>query len=166
MLAFGALDELNAEAADILRIMINTGARPSEITGLQSQHIKLDVPIPYIEIRAEGRSLKTHYSARDLPLVGVALEAMQRHPNGFPRYRDKTPSWSGLVAKYLRNNGLLENPKQSPYCLRHSLSDRLQNQGCEDRTRKEIMGHRPESIIYGSGSTLAIKAQWLEKIGF
>ena len=78
LLAFGALDELNAEAADILRIMINTGARPSEITGLQSQHIKLDVPIPYIEIRAEGRSLKTHYSARDLPLVGVALEAMQR----------------------------------------------------------------------------------------
>lgn len=166
LLASGALEGMNAEAADILRVMINTGARPSEITGLQEHHIKLDAPIPYIEIRAEGRSLKTHYSARDLPLVGVALQAMQRHPKGFPRYIDKTASWSGAVSKYLRENGLLEDPKQSPYCLRHSLSDRLQNQGCEDRTRKEIMGHRPESIIYGSGSTLAIKAEWLTKIGF
>ena len=67
-----ALDGLNDQACDILRVMINTGARPSELVNLSAQHIHLEADIPFIEIRAEGRRLKTFYSKRDLPLVGCA----------------------------------------------------------------------------------------------
>jgi hypothetical protein len=39
-----------------------------------------------IRIQAEGRILKTEHSQRDIPLVGLALDAMKRRPGGFPRY--------------------------------------------------------------------------------
>ena len=44
--------------------------------------------------RAEGRVLKTEHSERDIPLVGLALAAMRRHADGFPRYFDKGSSLS------------------------------------------------------------------------
>ena len=160
----GDLDGLNDQARDILRIMVNTGARPSELVNLTAEHICLSHNLPHIQIRADGRRLKTRYSERNLPLVGCALDAMRRHPEGFPRYRHKAAHWSNLTTKYLRLNDLLETPQHTPYSLRHAISDRLQNAGCEDRTRKEIMGHRPEGIIYGSGATLETKAAWLEKV--
>jgi integrase len=69
--------------------VLETGARPSEIINLSKARIVLDAEIPYIRIQAEGRLLKTDHSERDIPLVGLALEAMKRHPNGFPRYFDK-----------------------------------------------------------------------------
>ena len=166
ILEAGALSALNDEARDILLLMVNTGARPSELVNLVEKRICLDHPIPHIQIRADERQLKTKYSVRDLPLVGCSLDAMKNHPEGFPRYRFKSALWSNTVAKFMRQNGLLESDNHSPYSLRHSLSDRLQNAGCEDRTRKEIMGHRPEGIIYGSGSSLETKAKWLELVGF
>jgi integrase len=58
---------------------LETGARPSEIINLSMARIVLDAEIPYIRIQAEGRLLKTDHSERDIPLVGLALEAMKRH---------------------------------------------------------------------------------------
>lgn len=159
-----AFEGLNDQARDILLAMINTGARPSEIIGLQAQHIILDGNIPIVKIRSEGRALKTKYSERDIPLVGVSLEALRRHPDGFNRYREKASGWSNAVTKFMRQNNLLETDSHSAYSLRHSLSDRLLNVGCEDRIRKEILGHRPETIIYGSGSSLETKLLWLSKV--
>ncbi len=164
LLAPEALSGLNQEARAILLVMINTGARPSEIIGLAPSHIRLDDTIPTIQIAAAGRALKTKYSERTIPLVGVSLEAMRLHPDGFLRYRDKATTWSNTVTKYLRENNLLETERHSAYSLRHALSDRLLNAGCEDRIRKEIMGHRPETIIYGSGATLETRAEWLGRI--
>ena len=161
-----ALAALNEEARDILLLMVNTGARPSELINLKTEHISLGNPIPHVKIRPHNRRLKTKYSERDIPLVGCSLEAALRHPNGFKRYYGKSENWSAATNKHLRQNGLLESDNHSPYSLRHSLSDRLQNAGCEDRTRKEIMGHRPEGIIYGSGSSLETKAKWLGLVGF
>jgi len=164
ILAKNQLDGLNEQARDILLIMINTGARPSEIIDLHPHHICLDDNIPHIVIKPEGRSLKTKYSNRSIPLIGVSLEAMRRQPNGFPRYRGKATTWSSTVTKYLRENKLLESENHTAYSLRHALSDRLQNAGCEDRTRKEILGHRPEGIIYGSGASLSTKSDWLSQV--
>ena len=59
--------------------MLETGARPSEIINLSKVRIVLDAEIPYIRIQAEGRLLKTDHSERDIPLVGLALEAIKRH---------------------------------------------------------------------------------------
>lgn len=164
LLAPGALEGLNHEARAILLTMINTGARPSEIIGLEPKHICLADNLPTIKITASGRALKTKYSERTLPLVGVSLEAMRLHPNGFPRYRNKSTTWSNTVTKFLRENQLLETDRHSAYSLRHSLSGRLLNIGCEDRIRKEIMGHRPETVIYGAGSTLETRLEWLGRV--
>jgi integrase len=164
LLAPDVLTGLNPEARAILLAMINTGARPSEIIGLEPEHIRLADNIPTIKITALGRALKTKYSERTIPLVGISLEAMRLHPQGFPRYRDKSTTWSNTVTKFLRENHLLETERHSAYSLRHSLSDRLLNAGCEDRIRKEIMGHRPETVIYGAGSTLETRLDWLERV--
>jgi hypothetical protein len=43
--------------------------------------------------------MKTDDSRRDIPLVGVALKVMRKHPDGFLRYRDKADSLSALVNK-------------------------------------------------------------------
>jgi hypothetical protein len=86
----GALDGLNEEARDVLYVMIETGLRPSEIVNLQPNTIHLDASIPHVCIQSDGRRLKTEDSAREVPLVGDALEAMKGRPVGFPRYRDKS----------------------------------------------------------------------------
>ena len=69
--------------------------------------IHLDAPVPHIYITARERGaakreIKNATSERQIPLVGIALEAMQRHPQGFPRYREKTDSFSAAVNKSLR----------------------------------------------------------------
>ena len=166
ILAANRLSGLNDEARDIFLVMVNTGARPSEIIDLQEHHIQLAANQPHILIEPDGRDLKTKYSKRVIPLVGISLEAMLRHPVGFPRYLGKATTWSNTLTKYLRENNLLESGSHTAYSMRHALSDRLQNAGCEDRTRKEILGHRPEGVIYGTGASLEVKAHWLLKVAF
>jgi site-specific recombinase XerD len=90
LLAPDVLAGLNGEARAILSVMINTGARPLEIIGLEPEHIRLEGNIPTIKITAAGRALKTKYTERTIPLVGVSLEAIRLHPEGFPHYRDKS----------------------------------------------------------------------------
>ena len=111
------LNGLNDQARDVLLAMINTGCRPSEICGLMADDIRLSDTVPHIKIQPNAaRALKNQSSLRDMPLVGVSLEAMQRHPEGFPRYLGKD-RFSNAVNKYLRTNGFLESPDHSAYSL-------------------------------------------------
>ena len=102
ILAPGNLDKLNNDARDLVYLIMETGARPSELVNLTRDRIKLDGKIPHIGVEAlerdddaPGRELKTAQSKRDIPLVGLALEAMRRHPDGFPRYFDKADQFLG-----------------------------------------------------------------------
>ena len=115
LLATGALDALNEEARLIIYLVAETGLRLSEAANLRRHTIHLDAEIPYIEILPDGRRLKTEDSRREIPLVGVALEALRRRPNGFPRYRDKASSLSANINKYLENEWLASY--QGPYRL-------------------------------------------------
>ena len=94
---------LDAQARDALLVLVNTGARPSEVIGLLPHHIHLDDPVPHISIREESRQLKTDASVRDIPLVSVSLEAMRRRPEGFPRWRGRVTAWGGRVNRHLRD---------------------------------------------------------------
>lgn len=153
LLAPGALDGLNAEARGIMLGMINTGARPSEIAMLTAAQIKLAGPIPHIKIEPVGRTLKSPYAKRVIPLTGVSLEAFKANPNGFPRYADN-PALSDTVNKFLRENKLLETPEHSLYSLRHAFEDRLLAAGVDNRIRADLMGHRIDRERYGTGATL------------
>jgi integrase len=145
---------LNDQARDIALIMVNTGARPSEIANLQAQHITL-TGVPHISITPEGRQLKTKTSKRKLPLLGVALDAAARHPNGFPRYVD-SPSLSATVNKYLRMHNLAPTSRHVMYSLRHGFEDRMLAAGIDERVRRDVMGHSlGDRQRYGDGLPMA-----------
>jgi integrase len=146
---------LNEQARDIALVMVNTGARLSEVANLTRQVIHLDnVDVSHIEISGEDRELKTSASERKIPLVGVSLAAMKKNPDGFPRYADK-PGLSGTLNAYLRENGLLEGAA-TIYSLRHSFEDRQLVAEVDERIRRDLMGHALGGRQrYGAGMPLA-----------
>lgn len=163
-LSENALSGMNQEAKSIFLLMINTGARPSEISGLLPDAIILNHDVPHIKIYPNQREIKTIAAERDIPLVGNALEIMRQNPNGFPRYFDKSTAWSALVAKYLKAHDLLPTPEHRAYSLRHSFENRLQNANCPDRIFKELMGHEISGTPYGEGVWLSVARDWLLKV--
>jgi len=165
LLAPGALDGLNAEARRVMLVMLETGLRPSEICGLDATSIVLDGPIPHLAIVPnEHRRLKTKKARRLMPLVGVALKAMQAQPKGFPKYAGKAPSMSAVINQYLRANGLMPSEDHTLYSLRHSFKDRLRAIEPPGELLDELMGHSNGKPDYGAGHTLEQKRKWLQRI--
>jgi len=166
LLAPHALDGLNEDARFVLYAVMETGLRPSEVVNLRENAIHLDAPIPYVQVLPDGRRLKTQDSMREIPLVGVALAAMRRRPEGFPRYRDKSSSLSGTVNKFLEENGLRPTEDHTVYSLRHSFKDRLVAVEAPDSLIDSLMGHRTGKPKYGRGPSLELKLKFLELIAF
>jgi integrase len=164
VLADGALNGLNDEARDIVLVLMETGARPSEIANLSKARIVLDAEIPHIKIAAEGRLLKTDQSEREIPLVGVALAAMRRHPAGFPRYFDKGSNLSATLMKHFKARKLLPTPKHSVYSFRHAFKDRLKAAETPEEAIDELMGHSNGKPVYGHGYSLQLKRKYLQAI--
>lgn len=164
------LDGLNEEARGILLIIIETGARPSEIANLLPSSFRMAHKVPHIAIEPredpdDPREIKTESSRRLVPLVGVALAAAQRHAaQGFPRYRDRENDLSATLNKYLRTNGLLPAGGHTVYSLRHSFEDRMKEGGLEDELRRLIMGHTVDRPKYGQGGLLDWRRRELAKI--
>ena len=159
-----ALDKLNAEARDILLLVAELGMRPSEVCGLLPQHIHADAKIPFVQIRPEERQLKNPQSERDLPLIGNALAALRRHPEGFSTYRDKADTLSATLAKALKKAELLPTPDHSLYSFRHSFEDRLIEEETPDKVIASMMGHKFQRPKYGKGPSLELKLRWLNRV--
>ena len=156
---------MNEEAVGIVHVMIETGMRPSEICGLEADDIALDAEVPHVKIRSKPkRRLKTVYSQREIPLLGIALLALQRFPEGFPAYRDRTTQLSSLVNKVMRGRDLLPTENHSLYSIRHSFQDRLTAADMGDRMQAELMGHKFSRPEYGEGPTLKHKLEWLKRL--
>jgi hypothetical protein len=166
ILAPGKLADLNEDARDVVYAVMETGARPSEIVNLTPQRIVLDAEIPHIKIAAEGRLLKTEHSERDIPLVGHALQAMQRHPEGFPRYFDKGSSLSATLMKHFKTHKLLPTDRHKIYSFRHSFKDRLKAVEAPEELIDEMMGHTTDKPKYGDGYGLKLKLKYLREIAF
>jgi integrase len=164
ILAPGALDGLNDEARDVIYVAMETGCRPSEIVNISKSRIVLDAEVPYICIEAEGRLLKTEHSERDVPLVGMALEAMKRRRNGFPRYADKGSNLSATLMKHFKKAKLLPTDKHSIYSFRHAFKDRLKAAECPEEMVDELMGHATGKPKYGDGYGLQLKARYIQSI--
>lgn len=150
----GALSGLNADARGLLLGMINTGYRPSEGAILTNSQIRLDGEVPYISIEPVGRELKTSYSKRRIPLVGVFLEVFRENPEGFEKYRDNNATLSATVNKFLAQNGMKETPDHTMYSLRHAFEDRMLAAGFDERIRRNLFGHALDRQRYGQGATL------------
>ncbi|MEP1332299.1 MAG: tyrosine-type recombinase/integrase [Lentilitoribacter sp.] len=160
-----ALATINDEARLIIMVMIETGARPSEIANLRRNNIHLNAEIPFISIApTDDIEIKTETSIRNIPLVGIALEAMKQSPEGFPRYYDKTDAFSGMVNKFCRENGLLETDQHSLYCIRHSFERRMKEKGVDFELRCRLMGHGIDRPKYGYDDDLTIPHRVLSEM--
>lgn len=160
------LSGLNEDARLVLFVMMETGLRPSEAVNLREGTIFLDGAIPHVKVLGDGRRLKTQDSAREIPLVGVALAAMRRRPHGFPKYRDRATVLSATVNKYLSENGLRPTSDHTVYSLRHSFKDRLVAIETPDSLIDSMMGHKTYKPKYGRGPSLELKRKFLEQIAF
>jgi len=159
------LSGMNKEAKAALYAFSETGAGFSELVGLLPEDIILNHDIPHIKIRRHDKhSLKTKYRIRTIPLVGFALDAFKKYPNGFTSYYERPDSLSGAIGKYLRENKLLPSDQHSPYSLRHSFQDRLTRANAPDRVQADLMGHKFQRPTYGDGSDLKQKHEWMTKI--
>ena len=160
-------DGLNREAQLMIFAMCDTGARITELTGLENSDIFLDGKIPYIRIRPNKiRVLKTPQSERDLPLVGASLYAFKSLGGNFKRYFGKPDLISNTINKYCRENNIFPSKNHSLYSLRHSFEDRLTAVEPPDKVQAVLMGHRYMRPRYGDGPSLEQKKLWLDKIAF
>ena len=166
LLAPNALAGLNPQARAILLGMVNTGMRPSELAALQPEEIYLDDSVPHLSLQPLGRHLKSENAERNIPLLGVSLDALRAFPGGFARYQGNSASLSATVNKFLRENDLLETPAHSLYGLRHSFEDRMLAAKIDERIRRDIMGHSLGRERYGAGGSLEMVAELLSPIAF
>lgn len=169
ILARGAMSSLNDEARGIVLALIETGARPSEIANLRPEAIRLTHAVPHIAIEPyddpdDPREIKTASSERIVPLVGVAKAVFERHPKGFPKYRNRENDLSATLNKYFKVHGLFPTTKHKIYSFRHSFEDRMKEAGLDDELRRIMMGHAIDRPQYGSGGSLAWRRDELSRI--
>jgi integrase len=163
----GIFDGINDQARHIIYALIETGCRPGEIGNLVEEDILLNHVVPHIRIRPKkNREIKTAASIREVPLVGVSFEAMQRFPEGFPRYRDKPDLLSANLMKAFAVRGLFPTPKHKVYSFRHSFEKRMLEAGIDHDLRLTLMGHTNKRPAYGDGGSLKFRRDQLLKIAY
>lgn len=156
---------LKREAALILMVLIETGCRLSELTNIDQKNIRHDDEIPHLRIRpTANRELKSNSSERDIPLVGVALEALKRAPEGFPHYRDRGDLLSQALLRAFKSRNLLPTTHHRIYSLRHSFEKRMLEGGLDYGLRCTLMGHKSDRPEYGDGGSLQYRQNELLKI--
>lgn len=159
------LEGMNHDARMIVYAMIETGCRPSEIVNLMPENIKLDAPIPHIQIRARSnRELKTPSSHREIPLLGISLYAFQQSPDGFLRYKEKSTGLSALLMKMFRTRGLFPTPDHRIYSFRHAFEKRMLEANLDYGLRCLLMGHYNPRPSYGDGGSMDYRKTELAKI--
>ncbi|WP_366523893.1 DUF6538 domain-containing protein [uncultured Algimonas sp.] len=167
ILAPGALDSLNEQARCIFYSLIETGCRPSEIANLRAEHIMLDHEVPHLRLRPQhNRALKSKSASRDVPLLGISLQAMRLNPDGFPRYRDKSDLLSATLTKAFKARGLFPTEEHRIYSIRHSFEKRMLEADLDYALRCKLIGHYNNRPEYGDGGSLAFRRDQLLKIVF
>ena len=161
----GGLLGLRPELQLITYMLIETGCRPSELINLRPEDIHLEDEVPYISIKpSTKRQIKTESSIRDIPLVGVALEAAKRAPNGFPHYHDRNELFSANMMKAFRARSFFPSPDHVFYSFRHSFDKRMQEANIDYGLRCLLMGHANSRPSYGDGGSLSYRRDEMKKI--
>ncbi|SOC38101.1 hypothetical protein SAMN05892877_1058 [Rhizobium subbaraonis] len=161
----GAHPELIA----ICAVLENTGAHASEIVMLAKDDIVLDAEIPHLLIRPnEFRSmLKTDNRIRKVPLVGIALAAMKRFPEGFPTFRLDNGNGGGKLSDDANHLIQQAAPGKTTYGYRHRMADLMKAKKYEYSLRTAILGQsdgkKRIGDHYGTELPLDVKLEILTK---
>ena len=164
---------LNDDKRWLIALISDTGMRLSEAVGLLTSDIILSTEIPHVSIiNHSWRRLKTKGSNRTIPLIGASLWAAKKiisenNQFAFPRYTNdekcNANSASNGLNKWLK-------PRIPDDCVihsfRHSLRDRLRAVQCPSDIVDAIGGWSTKTAgqSYGSGYTLEVKYDWMNKI--
>jgi integrase len=156
----------------LMPLLGETGCRLGEIVGLRLS----DVDLENRSIRLtphSARRLKTSGSEREIPLVGLAFEAMRSvvgdRQEGYlyERYlRDGTilcTHASNTLSKWLKRRF----DGKTGHCLRHTFRDRLRAVECPLEMIDALGGWSSIGTVgvrYGRGFDIEHKRKWLEKI--
>lgn len=161
----GVFAGINAQAAHIVFALIETGCRQGEIANIEEEDIFLDHAVPHIRIRPKrNREIKTRASIREIPLVGISLEAMKKFPKGFDHYRDKPDLLSQTLMKAFKVRRLLPTPQHKIRSFRHSFEKRMLEAEIDHDLRLTLMGHTNKRPAYGDGGSLEYRRDQLMKI--
>ncbi|GEO84074.1 integrase [Ciceribacter naphthalenivorans] len=142
------------------RMLEGTGCRLAEVAALLVEDVKLDAPIPYLDVGfREHRRVKNQSSARRVPLVGDALEAAKdavkaagEGPYLFVQYagvvKTKGGKGKGKKAATHASNALMKHVRKvttsrkiTVHSLRHTMEDRLIRARVEEFDRNLVLGH-------------------------
>jgi len=128
----------------ILELLYSSGLRVSELVGLNSNQLDLDLGI----VRVMGKGRKE----RIVPVGVKAIEALKAYLEGRGIVEGEDPlvinSWGGrltarsigrLIKKYSRHSGIFR--KVSPHSLRHTFATHLLDAGADIREIQEMLGH-------------------------
>ena len=158
----------------IIQILMDTGMRLGEVVGLKSSDIQKEDGILFISLKENKyRRLKNDNSARNIPIVGSALLAIEPLDLSqeflFPSYLDlamgnfKTTSASNSVNKRIRS---ILDDKQSPtaHSFRHTMATRLRNVETSNDALREILGWKKDMADhYGDPVSLKIRESYMLK---
>tara|TARA_R110000787_G_scaffold228436_1_gene336140 strand:+ start:6503 stop:7201 length:699 start_codon:yes stop_codon:yes gene_type:complete len=112
VIAPGATRKWRPELQLITMMLIETGCRPSEIINLRVEDFHIDGPVPYISIRARtDREVKADTSERDIPLVGISLEAARR---AGPHAGELCVVRNRIATLWLGSGGCIHNLQRQP----------------------------------------------------
>ena len=164
---------LNDERRRIVIVLALTGARLAEIVGLRRKDVDLTNKSIHI-VSHPSRSLKTTASQRHLPLIPLALTAVEAQLSAhtsdfvFPAYAGKasvkSDSASGALNKWAKT--IISTPNRTMHSFRHALRDQLRAVNCPNEVSKAIGGWSEGNDVsssYGLGYELEMKREWLTK---
>ena len=167
--------DIDDEMRWLIALISDTGMRLGEAAGLLKEDIKVNEPIPYVDLKPHPwRTLKTKGSQRLIPLTNEALWASRRliETNNdsifaFPRYCSEigckaNPASGGLnkwLHQYVLDNCVIHS-------FRHSLRDRLRAVECPSDIVDAIGGWKTIGVGhgYGNGYPLEVLEKWMMKI--
>ncbi|OGP72380.1 MAG: tyrosine recombinase XerC [Deltaproteobacteria bacterium RBG_16_50_11] len=128
----------------ILELLYSSGLRVSELVGLNSNQLDLELGI----VRVMGKGRKE----RMVPVGKKAVEAVKTYLEERRTLESETPlfvnarggrltarSVGRLVKQYTRRSGIIR--KVSPHTLRHTFATHLLDAGADIREIQEMLGH-------------------------
>ena len=128
----------------ILELLYSSGLRVSELVGLDSNQLDLDLGI----VRVMGKGRKE----RIVPVGGKAIEVLKAYLEERGMLKGEEPifinslggrltarSVGRLIKKYSRFSGIFR--KVSPHSLRHTFAPHLLDAGADIREIQEMLGH-------------------------
>lgn len=159
----GACFATGDEIRTLILVTCLTGARPSEVAGIRREDLFLDEAYPHFDlVEYADRTLKTKNSARKVPLIPLATEAVRKlletheKPVLFPRYCDGNEvsgdNVSGATRKYIASLGI----DKTLYSSRHTVKTLLDRAGVQEYLAEVICGWGGASISRGYGDQHSI----------